>query len=63
MGLSFPVPPDRCGSRAQLEAPTRLRAKSKASLVCPRHRFRTEQLGRSRRNNMDSLGTTQKGLS
>lgn len=53
----------RCCSRAQLEEPTRLRPKSNASLVYPRHRIRTEQLGRSRRNDMDGLGTTQKGLS
>lgn len=53
----------RCGSRAQLEAPTRLRPKSKASLVYPRQRIRTEQLGKSRRKDVDGLGTTQIGLS
>lgn len=50
----------RCGSRAQLEAPTRLRPRSRGSLGYPRHRIRTEQLGRSRRNDMDGLGTTPK---
>lgn len=49
----------RCGGRAQLEGPKRLRPKSKASLGHSRHRIRREQLGRSRRNDTDGLGTTK----
>ena len=33
------------------------------SLVYPRHRIRTEQLGRSRRKDVNGLGTTQNGPS
>lgn len=53
----------RCGSRAQLESHMGLRLKSKGSLMYLGCRIRAEQLGRSRRNDMNGLGTTQNGTS